>query len=221
MISTLRHWPNTKALLIYANHNEISPEQEDALLGFVSRGKGLIAVHSASACFINSPRYAELIGARFKSHESGRFQARITDPTHPVTDGLEEFETWDETYLHDHHNPDRHILMVREEYGHREPWTWIRTHEKGRIFYTAYGHDERTWSNPGFHRLLERGIRWSVGEVDTFGKPDSPGRFEYAEATVPYYDEPWETAEPQTQMQLPLTAEESIKHLQIPKGFEV
>ena len=25
----------------------------------------------------------------------------------------------------------------------REPWTWVRMHGTGRVFYTAYGHDER------------------------------------------------------------------------------
>ncbi len=29
----------------------------------------------------------------------------------------------------------------------REPWTWVRTHGKGKVFYTAYGHDERVWNN--------------------------------------------------------------------------
>src|SRR5688500_6395787 len=38
-------------LMIYANHEEITPEQEKALLGFVEKGKGFIPVHSASFCF--------------------------------------------------------------------------------------------------------------------------------------------------------------------------
>ena len=44
-----------------------------------------------------------------------------------------------------------------------EPWTWIRTQGKGRVFYTAWGHDQRTFGNPGFHNLVERGIRWAIG----------------------------------------------------------
>ena len=39
----------------------------------------------------------------------------------------------------------------------------MRTQGKGRVFYTAWGHDERTWRQPGFQQLLERGIRWSAG----------------------------------------------------------
>src|SRR5262245_40145432 len=37
-------------VLIYANHTEITPAQETALVAFVAGGKGLVAVHCASAC---------------------------------------------------------------------------------------------------------------------------------------------------------------------------
>ena len=46
---------------------------------------------------------------------------------------------------------------MRRENGHDEPWTWVRTYGKGRVFYTAWGHDQRTWGNEGFQALLERG----------------------------------------------------------------
>ena len=59
-------------------------------------------------------------------------------------------ESWDETYVHTKHNPvDRTVLEVRRENGHDEPWTWVRTYGKGRVFYTAWGHDQRTWGNAG------------------------------------------------------------------------
>ena len=43
----------------------------------------------------------------------------------------------------------------------------MRTQGKGRVFYTAWGHDQRTWGNPGFQDLVERGIRWAVGQDPT------------------------------------------------------
>ena len=43
------------ALMIYANHTKISPEQEKALLDYVAGGKGFIPLHCASYCFLNSP----------------------------------------------------------------------------------------------------------------------------------------------------------------------
>src|SRR5436309_3437689 len=43
-------------LLIYANTTTITPDQERALLEFVDSGKGLVALHCASYCFLNSPK---------------------------------------------------------------------------------------------------------------------------------------------------------------------
>lgn len=210
-------------LLIYANHREISPEQEAALLDFVARGGGFVPIHCASYCFLNSPEYIRLVGAQFQSHGTGVFRAAVTDPTHPIMEGFQEFETWDETYVHTHHNPDRHLLMVREEAGHQEPWTWVRTHGQGRVFYTAYGHDERTWSHPGFHDLVERGIRWVTRAGEAAAESTPPGPFRYTEATIPYYapDQPGTSVQPLNQMQLPLSPQESMRQMRVPSGFQV
>ena len=120
-------------------------------------------LHCASYCFLNSPKYIALVGAQFLRHGTGTFDTKIVDPSHPIMKGFEPFRTWDETYVHHKHNEkDRHVLQVRAEGQGEEPWTWVRTQGKGRVFYTAYGHDGRTWQNPGFHDLVERGIRWAV-----------------------------------------------------------
>ncbi len=153
------------AVLLYANHGKISPEQFSALNEFVESGHGFVPVHCASACFGNSPDFIRLVGGRFKSHKSGVFRASVVQPNHPVMVGFSEFETWDETYVHADHNPQgRTILMERVEADVREPWTWVREQGKGRVFYTASGHDERTWNDLGFQKLLFNGIVWSVGE---------------------------------------------------------
>ena len=151
-------------LLIYANTTTIAPEQEKALLDYVASGRGFIPLHCASYCFLNSPKYVELVGAQFQKHGTGIFRTTIAEPNHPVMKGFKGFESWDETYVHTKHNEkDRTVLEYRVEGDRKEPWTWVRTHGKGRVFYTAWGHDERTWGNPGFQDLLERGIRWAVG----------------------------------------------------------
>jgi type 1 glutamine amidotransferase len=154
------------AVLLYANHGRITPEQFDALYAFVAGGHGFVPVHCASACFGNDPRFRALVGGRFKSHKSGVFKTVFIDRTHPVFAGVSEYETWDETYVHDSLNTEgRTLLAERVEEEQREPWTWVRTEGKGRVFYTASGHDERTWKNNEFQKLLRNGILWSVGEA--------------------------------------------------------
>ncbi|MFW6157389.1 MAG: PVC-type heme-binding CxxCH protein, partial [Balneolaceae bacterium] len=211
------------ALMLYANHEEISSSQEEALLDFVAEGNGFLPIHSASACFGNSDAFIELVGGRFKEHGAGTFTAEVSDDTHPVTEGLEAFETWDETYVHDRHNDDRTVLMERvdEEENHTEPWTWVRNHGNGRVFYTAYGHDERTWGNPGFHELVRNGVVWSVEdhvrenwEAFTETMPE----LEYEESDhIANYEERDEPLK----LQKPLSPEDSKKLTQVPPGFEM
>jgi uncharacterized protein len=152
------------ALMIYANHTKITTEQETALLDFVAGGKGFLPIHSASFCFQNSPAYIALVGAQFLRHGTGEFTVEIVKPDHPVMAGMKPFQVWDETYVHTKHNPDRVVLMERVDAEGREPWTWVRTHGKGRVFYTAYGHDDRVWSNPNFHLLMKNAVRWTVSK---------------------------------------------------------
>jgi putative membrane-bound dehydrogenase-like protein len=223
-------------LLIYANTTRITPQQEKALLDFVEGGKGFIPVHCASYCFLNSPKYIALVGAQFKRHGTGTFRTTIAAPDHPIMTGFKGFESWDETYVHTKHNDKgRTILEYREDKEGKEPWTWVRSQGKGRVFYTAWGHDARTWGNPGFQQLLERGIRWAVGK-DPGAAQTSSGRprmtpkrtdvkpFEYVPARVPFYPggQAWgTTTEPLNKMQKPLPPEESVKHFVHPTDFEL
>src|SRR5438132_14077761 len=91
-------------LMIYANQTKISPEQEKALLDYVASGKGFIPVHCASYCFLNSPKYVELVGAQFRSHGAGTFRTDVVKPDHPIMKGYTPFTSWDETYVHTKHN---------------------------------------------------------------------------------------------------------------------
>lgn len=217
------------ALMLYANHGELKAEAEKALLDYVASGKGFVPLHCASACFGNSPKYIALVGAQFQRHGAEVFRTEIVAPDHPIMKGFAGFESWDETYVHHKHNPtDRTVLEVRA----KEPWTWVRTHGKGRVFYTAWGHDQRTWGNPGFQNLVERGLRWAAGQdpgqVPAFGDRPAltPKRtdvkpFEYENVGNEIPDYRAGSGKTQGRMQKPLPAEESLKHMVTPAGFEV
>ena len=149
-------------LLLYANWTSISPSQEKALLDYVAEGGGFVPIHCASYCFRNSAAYVALVGAQFLRHGTGEFDTKVVDAEHPIMRGLEPFRTWDETYVHERHNPDRHVLQVRSENGRDEPWSWVRTHGKGRVFYTALGHEQAVWRDARYQRLLLNAIGWSM-----------------------------------------------------------
>ncbi|HLR37430.1 MAG TPA: ThuA domain-containing protein, partial [Chitinophagaceae bacterium] len=206
-------------LIVYANHDEITDTQAKGLLDFVSSGKGFIPLHSASYCFRNNDEVVELIGGQFSSHGGGSFSAEIVEPDHPALEGVEPFTTeWDETYVHEKIADDIEVLMERVEDDYREPYTWVKNQGKGRVFYTAFGHDERTFRNPGFLQLVKSGILWAVGDqaVEQM-KAYKIAQATYEDAHLPNY----EKRDPAPKYQLPLSPEESQTLIQVPVGFEL
>lgn len=209
------------ALIIYANHDVISPSQEQALLAFVQQGGGFIPIHAASYCFRNSEKYIDLVGGQFQKHGTGTFQAHILHPEHPAITGVKEFTTWDETYVHEKLSENLTVLMERVEGDHHEPWTWVKNYGAGRVFYTAYGHDERTWSLPEFHQLILQGMLWAVGdrvkEQWLAYRKDLPSLVYKDVPNIPNY----EKRQPVPQYQEPLSPSESQKLIQVPPGFSL
>lgn len=145
-------------LVVFANHGEIAPDQEQALIEFVEGGKGLVPLHCATYCFLNSPKYIALVGAQFQRHGTGVFRTELSSLDHPIMKGFRGFESWDETYVHHKHNEQgRTVLEYRTDENGREPWTWVRTQGRGacstRRGDTTSGRGAirafRTWSNAG------------------------------------------------------------------------
>ncbi len=226
---TLDHLRTFDALLVYANIDQLDDSPAQAILDYVAAGGGYVPVHCASFCFRNQPQLVELCGAQFQKHGTGDFSTRVETGDHPITDGLFSFVTWDETYEHHLHNSrDRVVLQTREDQGRAEPWTWVRTHGKGRVFYTAYGHDHRTWENPGFHGLLERGIRWAAGAdhvFDSIPKPkplSTPFEFSHDDGMgLPDYRHKPGAKETIHEIQKPLISKTALDRVSVPRGFHV
>ncbi|WP_182865584.1 PVC-type heme-binding CxxCH protein [Stieleria mannarensis] len=230
-------------LAVYANIDEIAADRADAILDYVRDGGGFVPLHCASYCFRNAPEIVALMGAQFQRHGTGVFRAEVAQPNHELMQGYGGFQSWDETYVHHLHNDkNRTVLEYRVDEEGRQPWTWIRTEGQGRVFYTAWGHDSRTWTNPGFQNLVERGIRWAAKQdpsaagtfLDDQAFPvpgmtkiasDAPG-FDYVDVggQIPNYtpSAQWGTqGKPLNLMQKPLEPEAAMQHLVVPEGFHV
>ena len=209
---------NYDGLIVYANHDTISASQEKALLNFVRGGKGFIPLHSASFCFRNSPEVVEMIGGQFKSHKYDSFPAVITKPDHPVMKGINSFVTKDETYVHDKISKNIEVLSERVEGSHHEPYTWVRPYGEGRVFYTAYGHDENSFTNQGFLDLVLNGILWAVGDKAKANLVAMQlANPKYFDGPVPNY----ERRNPAPKVQESLTPAQSMSLIQVPVGFEL
>lgn len=78
---------------------------------------------------------------------------------HPVTAGLEDFDTVDERYTDLHVEQGSTVLAWHELDGRRHPLAWLRSGDPARVAYLALGHDAGAYGE-GTRRLLERVAAW-------------------------------------------------------------
>jgi uncharacterized protein len=149
--------------------NFTDPAQEKGLDEFARGGGGVVGVHATDA-FKQSDVYWKLLGGRFIGHGGGTFPMVITDPDHPITQGMEGFKIQDETYSDRFHPEAKLHHLARRDIGQdQHSMVWVQEVEKGRVFNTTLGHGRPAWENPSLQKLVVRGLYWSAGR-----KPKDP-----------------------------------------------
>ena len=104
-----------------------------------------------------------------------------TSPKFPGTDGIgESCRLQEEWYTLKNFAKDLHVVLVQDCTGMKGPMyqrapypsTWARAHEKGRVFYTSFGHREDIWTNPKIQDLFLGGMAWVLRNVDADVTPN-------------------------------------------------
>ena len=151
--------------------------QKTALLDFVRSGGGFLGVHYATDTFYAWPDYLGLIGGYFDQHpwhQSVRIE--VVDPTDPLVSFLgPSLQIEDEIYqIRDFDDRTSHVLLRLDETSvdltrsnvHRRPYgwplAWTRAYGRGRVFYTALGHEQAVWADPRYQRMLLNAILWAI-----------------------------------------------------------
>jgi uncharacterized protein len=144
-----------------------TPEQLAGITKYVERGGAYVPLHYTSAN--GNEEFLKLVGANFIGHPPfGPFTVKVSDASHPITAGLAPIELEDECYRSNLYDRDAlHVIMTshhpdKEAGIDGEPSAWTREIGKGRMFYSALGHDARVWPNPAVRELMARGIRWAA-----------------------------------------------------------
>jgi hypothetical protein len=140
-----------------------------ALQAFVRRGGGIVGIHAASDSHYHWPWYQQLIGGHFARHPQGTptGTVAVVDPLHRSTRGLPNRMTrTDEWYYFDDYNPRMHLLMtldpksIGEADVNPNPVSWSHNFEGARVFYTAMGHTNESYSDPDMLKHLAGGLNW-------------------------------------------------------------
>jgi uncharacterized protein len=160
--------------LLYTAGGQFPTAQQEALAASVAAGKGLVGVHGANILGWEGDDvdpadrpYFDLLGNRYLSHGPGHHEGRHTIEIvgeHPITEGLDDFELFDEYYEFEFADDDVQILAQRHRAdGEVIPVLYVRTIGTGRVVYLALGHDMRSWGEPPVRTLVRRALAWAAG----------------------------------------------------------
>jgi uncharacterized protein len=155
-------------LLNYFNWERppITDQAKANLLEFVKGGKGLVAFHFSANAWGDWPEYRNLIGRIWTKGSGhgprGKFNVRIKDKEHFITQGVSDFEADDELYAKLVGDAPIHVLIEADSDWSKgtEPLAWTLDYGKGRVFGYMLGHDAKACRDENFAKLLQRGALW-------------------------------------------------------------
>jgi len=155
----------------------LNDEQQTAFREFIERGGGLVGIHAAVAGDVATeggwPWYGETLCARFTNHSSiVKATIDIEDARNPSTVGLpKRWERRDEWYnFIESPRGKVRVLASLDESTYKggtmhgdHPVAWCKRIGQGRVWYTALGHTEASFTEPLFLQHLLGGIQVAAG----------------------------------------------------------
>jgi type 1 glutamine amidotransferase len=150
-------------VVFYWTIGEITEAQKRGVMNHIAAGKGFVTFHSGADSFRGDPDWRAFVGGYFITHPKYRtYQVGITEAKSPITEGIDEFMITDEQYVLDY-NPRVNVLANALHKGKTMPVMWTQDWGKGRVFYSALGHDPKACQQEIFQKLALRGMLWAAG----------------------------------------------------------
>ena len=170
----------------------MSPEGKKRLLRAIAEGKGFVGLHAATDSFHSKGErnqnqtevdpYIAMIGGEFIVH--GAQQEATIRAASRRFPGVKKFgrvqKLEEEWYTLKNFAKDLHVILIEDNEGmtgdcyQRPPFpaTWARMHDKGRVFYTSFGHRDDIWTNPDVQGIITGGLAWAMGNVKVNVRPN-------------------------------------------------
>lgn len=148
----------------------LTKEQSDGLLAAVRGGVALGGIHGGMGdAFRGNLDYEWMVGGHFVGHPHvGDYTVRIRDFASPITQGLPGIFPFTSEQYYMLIDPAVHVL-ADTEYCHEGrscamPVAWAKMWGKGRVFYSALGHEPAEFEKfPHALTLTVRGLLWAAG----------------------------------------------------------
>jgi len=152
----------------------ITDEQGEAVKEFVASGKGFYSLHNNSHVSLSSKSYREVMGGAYIGHPPQRpFKVNVVNRDHPITQGVRDFMVNDEQHFVVYDKDPQNIFLRAEnidgltygDHGTESISGWAHEYGKGRVVFTAVGHNIHAMWQPEYFKLQKNAVRWLLKAI--------------------------------------------------------
>ena len=167
---------NYDVLVFYHMWQKITPEQEKTFANCISEGKPLVVLHHSICAFDEWPEYWNIVGGKYfhkTTTVDGKeyaactyihdihFMVNVVNRKHPVTKGVKDYDTFDETYKGYYVASGVDPILTTTEKSSNPVIGWTWHYGKARVVTLQSGHAAPTFRDANFRKLLKQAIEWS------------------------------------------------------------
>lgn len=190
-------------MLIFAStNNDVfdTDDQRVAFRNYMEAGGGFVGIHSVTGTERNWTWFKQLVGCTFLVHPPfQKFDVKVIAPGSPLVQGIPKvWQHEDELYFNKEWYPGITVVMADDlttldpaakatkergmgSFGDLYPSVWYQTYDGGNVWVTALGHDQKSYTDPVYVRLLLNGIKFVAGKTK---------KLDYTKAYAKNRDEP-------------------------------
>lgn len=166
------------------NHEQFETDvQRQTFYDWAKAGGGTVGIHSASANERGREEWLEFLGGKFLYHYPSHMSVpfRNADRSHPAIACLPEDYVWadDEIYVHRMSKESKALLTFpasavsdkdkaltlkkgRKIISGDYPMEWVKDFGKGRVFFTALGHNPDDFKKPEWLEHILKAAEWTM-----------------------------------------------------------
>jgi hypothetical protein len=164
-----------EAVVFYDMPKTITEEEKNSYYRLLKAGKGLLFLHHSICAYQDWPEFKQIIGGKYyekkKNEKFGAssfthdidFYVQIVHPSHPVTKGIKDFVLLDEVYGNMEVLPEISPLLSTDHPKSNILIGWTLKKENSKIVYIQPGHDEKSYSNPEYRKIIKQSISYITG----------------------------------------------------------
>jgi len=156
------------AVVFYDMPKTITDSEKANYYQLLKLGKGMVFLHHSLASYQNWDEFKTIIGGKYHEEKNSpasstyqhdvTFTVKVSNPKHPVTRGIQDFEILDEVYGNTEILPGVIPLLTTDHAQSSKIIGWTHKIENSRMVYLQPGHDKNGYFNPNYQKLVKQAI---------------------------------------------------------------